>query len=61
MVNGKFEELVELGRRGLSGTTPSLKKLLQPVSEDPNISLAKKERGYLDPSKISYSQGSGYQ
>jgi hypothetical protein len=59
--NAKFEELVELGRRGLSGTTPSLKKLLQPVSEDPNISLLKKERGYLDPSKISYSQGSGYQ
>ena len=58
--NGKFEELVELGRRGLSGTTPSLKKLLQHVSEDPNISLLKKERGYLDPSKISYSQGSGY-
>ena len=60
LANGKFEELVELGRRGLSGTTPSLKKLLQPVSEDPNISLLKKERGYLDPSKISYSQGSGY-
>jgi hypothetical protein len=58
--NGKFEELVELGRRGLSGTTPSLKKLLQNVSDDPNISLLKKERGYLDPSKISFSQGGGY-
>ena len=59
--NGKFEELVELGRRGLSGTTPSLKKLLQPISEDPNISLLKKERRYLDPSKISISQGGGHQ
>lgn len=59
--NGKFEELVELGRRGLSGTTPSIKKLLQPISEDPNISLLKKERGYLDPSKISFSQCGGYQ
>ena len=57
---GKFEELVELGRRALSGTTPSLKKLLQPISEDSNISLEKKSRGYIDPSKISFSQGTGY-
>ena len=54
----KFEELLELGRRGLSGTDPSLKKLAQPISEDPASSLAKRERGYISPSQISYSQTS---
>ncbi|MGI8831518.1 MAG: hypothetical protein ACR2IS_02640 [Nitrososphaeraceae archaeon] len=58
MVNGKFDELVELGRRGLSTITPSLSKPKQPVSEDPNISLFKKERGYISPSAISYNQTS---
>lgn len=56
--NGKYDELLELGHRGLSGTTPSLKKLSQPLSEDPNTSLVKQERGYLSPSQISYSQTS---
>ena len=56
----KFEELWELGRRGLSDATcrPSLSKLSQPISEDPAISLVKQERGYINPSQISYSQGS---
>ena len=56
--DGKYDELLELGRRGLSGTTPSLEKQSQPLSEHPNTSLVKQERGYLSPSQISYSQTS---
>jgi hypothetical protein len=54
--NGSFSELWELGRRGLSGIEPSLKKLAQPISEDPATSLVKIERGYISPSAISYAQ-----
>ena len=57
-VNGKFDELVELGRRGLSTSISSLSKLKQPVSEAPNISPLKKERGYISPTAISYNQTS---
>jgi hypothetical protein len=55
---GTFDQLLELGRRALSGTEPSLNKLQNPISEDPNISEVKRERGYLSPDKISYSQTS---
>jgi hypothetical protein len=55
---GNFQELWELSRRGLSGTEPSLSRLSQPISEDPASSEAKKERGYISPSQISYSQTS---
>ena len=55
---GKFEDLIQLAQRGLSSTEPSLKKLAQPVSEDPITSLYKKERGYISPSAISYNQRS---
>lgn len=45
-----------MAERGLSGTTPSLDKLKQPVAEDPNNSLHKKARGYINPNAISYVQ-----
>jgi hypothetical protein len=55
---GKFDELYQLGQRALSGIEPSLKKLSQPIAEDPRQSLYKRERGYLTPDKISYNQQS---
>jgi hypothetical protein len=53
---GKFEELWELSRRGLSGTTASLSRLKQPISQDGANSLAKQERFYVNPNAISYVQ-----
>jgi hypothetical protein len=53
-----FKQLEELGQRGLSSSEPSLGKLKQPVAEDPQNSLHKRERGYLNPSQISYGQAS---
>ena len=52
---GTFSQLLELGRRALSTSEPSLSKLQNPVSEDPNTSEVKRERGYISPDKISYS------
>jgi hypothetical protein len=52
-----FADLYQLGQRALSGLEPSLKKLSQPIAEDPRASLYKKERGYLSPGQISYTQG----
>lgn len=40
--DGKFEDLMMLGKRALSDQEPSLHKLKQPVEEDPGNSLAKK-------------------
>jgi hypothetical protein len=54
----KHEDLIQLAQRGLSGREPSLKKLSQPIADDPRDSLYKKERGYLDPGAISYTQNS---
>jgi hypothetical protein len=53
---GKWEELRELGERGLSSSEPSLGKLKQAVAEDPQNSLHKRQKGYLNPSQISYPQ-----
>ena len=55
---GKFEELWELSRRGLSGKDPSLHRLKQPVSEDGADSLEKQARFFVNPNSISYAQGS---
>jgi hypothetical protein len=52
----KFEELWELGRRGLSGTEPSISRLQNPISEDPVTSEVKRERFYTNPYAISYTQ-----
>ena len=52
----KHEDLIQLSQRGLSGREPSIKKLSNPISEDPNTSLYKRERGYISPSAISYNQ-----
>lgn len=52
----KHEDLIQLSQRGLSGPEPSLKKLSNPISEDPKNSLYKLERGYISPSAISYNQ-----
>ena len=52
------DEVYQLGQRGLSNEEPSLKKLGQSVSEDPDTSLFKRERGYISPNQISYNQGS---
>lgn len=53
---GKFEELWELSRRGLSRTEPSLSRLKQPISQDGANSLAKQERFFVNPNAISYVQ-----
>lgn len=52
----KHEDLIQLAQRGLSGREPSLKKLSNPISQDPKNSLYKLERGYISPSAISYNQ-----
>jgi hypothetical protein len=56
--NSTFKQLLELSRRRLSTPEPSIDKLQLPISEDPNISEVKRERGYVSPDKISYSQTS---
>ena len=43
--NWRFEDLYQLGQHGLSGSETSLKKLFQPIPEDPKCSLYRKERG----------------
>jgi hypothetical protein len=55
---GKWNEVWELGERGLSGGEPSLGRLAQPIAEDGMNSLHKRQRGYLSPDKISYTQTS---
>lgn len=41
---GDFDDLFQLGQRALSTTTPSLGRLKQPISEDPNSSVIKQQR-----------------
>ena len=45
----KHEDLIQLAQRGLSGREPSLKKLSQPISEDPSTSLYKREEVHDKP------------
>lgn len=42
--SGTHEQLIELGQRALSSTTPSLGRLKQPIAEDPNSSVIKQQR-----------------
>jgi hypothetical protein len=56
--SAKFEQLLELAERALSGPEPSIHKLANPISEDPKLSIHKQARGYISPDKISYTQTS---
>jgi len=41
--NGNFEDLIQLGKRGLSSIEPSLERLTQPIEDDPDNSILKKK------------------
>lgn len=60
-LEGSWEQLYEMGQRGLSKFEPSLARLKQPIAEDPNISLLKKERySFITPSDRSTFSQSTY-
>jgi hypothetical protein len=57
-IEGTWAQLYEMGQRGLSREESSLARLADPIANDPPSSLLKKQRGYIDPSAISYVQTS---